>query len=76
MRNTITDPGVEGHDLSMLGASTHIQVIESGVFANDLDFLRCRTLGHDVCGVDTDGRHHTFDRWHPDRGVAITPENL
>ena len=36
------------------------------------DPLRCRSIAHDICVVDEDGAHHTFDRYNPDRGVVTT----
>lgn len=39
------------------------------------DPLACLTITHDVCVVTPDGCHHTYDRYHPDRGIHITDPN-
>lgn len=44
----------------------------SGVLPADGDPIACHSHDHDVCVVTPDGRHHTYDRWHPERGVRVT----
>ncbi len=40
------------------------------------DPLACRTITHDICVVTDDGHHHTYDRFHPDRGVVVSGGHL